>query len=433
MIVAEIAASIVECIIMAEFLTRCLGAKNERFKILKAVVCAFLLFANITVCSLLTDVEMVSVAIMLVIQMIYSIFFLNGGIYKKFFVVFISCIAMMLINTTVLMILGKILSANIGDLISGNSTARLMVLFLTKFLYFLVTRFLLKLNGDQAYDLGKAEWIMLLSIFMVTFLVGVGVLECIVNGTNAEIFMMASVSGLILINVISYILMLHMNKENTERARAMLLEIQIKENTESIHEIHRMYEEIKQIRHDTKHWITGSLALIRQKNYDEAEMYLEGLVNEKIGTIRDYVMTENDVINAIINSKLSEARQKDIDVRASVGTEIGETDVYGLSVAIANLLDNAIEECMRIQGNRKIYYEMFVDGEYLKIFVKNTYDKNGINLETKKADKKLHGLGLRSVKGFAEKNEGFVNFYEENGDFCANMWITVNRSCLFTS
>lgn len=433
MIIAEIVASIVECVIMAEFLTRCLGTKNEKFKMLKAAVCALLLFVNVTVCPLLTDVEMVSVSTMLVIEMIYSFFFLNGSIYKKFFVVFISCIAMMLINTTILMLLGKILSADIGNLISGNSVARLMVLFLTKFLYFLITRFLLKLNGNKSYNLGKMEWIMLLTIFMVSFLIGIGVLECVVNGTNAEIFMMASVSGLILINVISYILMLQMNRENAERTRAMLLEIQIKENTESIHEIHRMYEEIKQIRHDTKHWITGGLALIKQKNYGKAENYLEGLLSEKIGTIRDYVMTESDVINAIINSKLSEARQKGIDVRASVGTEIGGTDEYGLSVAIANLLDNAIEECMRIQGNRKIYYEMFVDGEYLKVFVRNTYDKSEISLETKKSDKRLHGFGLKSVKGFTEKNNGFVNFYEENGEFCANMWIMVNRNCLFTS
>ena len=433
MIVAEIAASAVECVIMAEFLTRFMGVKNERYKIAKASICFLLLFADGIICPLLTDIEIIPILVILVVEVTYSVVFLKGSIYKKVFVVFISCIAMLLINTTVLMLLGKTLSSNMEDLISGNGTARLMVLFLTKFLYFLLTRFLLKLNVRGEYDLGKSEWIMLLSIFAVTFLVGTAVLECTVNGTNTEMFMVTSVLGLILINIISYILMLLMNKENVERTKAMLLEIQIKENTESIHEIHRMYEEICRIRHDTKHWMMGSLALIRQKSYAEAEKYLEGLVSEKIGTIRDYVMTESDVINAIINSKLSEASEKGIDVRASVGKEIGETDVYGLSVALANLLDNAIEGCMRIQGKRKIYFEMFVDGEYLKVFVKNTYDKSGIDLETKKSDKRLHGFGHRSIKEFAEKNNGIVNFYEETGDFCANMWIAVNKNRLFTS
>lgn len=433
MIVAEIAASIVECVIMAEFLTRCLGAKNEKLKIPEAAVCALILLANIIVCPLLTDVEMVSVATMLIIEMIYSIYFLKGKIYEKIFVVFINGITIILINTTILMLLGKILSENVEELISGNGTARLLVLFLTKFLYFLVTRFLLKVNGIGSHGFGKSEWIILLSVFTVTFIVGIAVLECTVNGTNTEVFMAASVSGLILINIISYILMLRMNKENAERTKAMLLEIQIKENIESVREIHKMYEEIKQLRHDAKHWITGSLALIRKRNYDEAEKYLAGLMEEKIGTIRDYVMTDSDVINAIINSKLSEASEKGIDVRASVGREIGETDEYGLSVALANLLDNAIEGCMRIQGERKIYFEMFVDGEYLKVFVKNTYDKSGTDLETRKENKKLHGFGVKSVREFSENNDGFVSFYEENGEFCANMWIVVNKTCLFTS
>lgn len=431
MIVAEVAASAVECVIMAEFLTRFMGLKNERYKVAKISICFLLLFADGIICPLLTDIEIVPIFIILAVEVTYSVVFLKGSIYKKVFVVFISCVAMLLINTTVLMLLEKILSSNMEDLISGNGTARLMVLFLTKFLYFLLTRFLLKLNGSGEYDLGKSEWIMLLSIFAVTFLVGTAVLECTVNGMNTEIFMVTSVLGLILINIISYILMLRMNKENIERTKAMLLEIQIKENTESIHEIHRMYEEICRIRHDTKHWITGSLALIRQKNYAEAEKYLENLVSEKIGTIRDYVMTESEVINAIINSKLSKASQMGIDMRANVGTEVGETDVYGLSVALANLLDNAIEGCMRIQGKRKIYFEMFVDGEYLKVFVKNTYDGSGINLETQKTNKQLHGLGHKSVDDYAKRNDGFVNFYEENDEFCANMWIMVNKKRLF--
>ncbi len=429
----EIIASAIECAIMTEFLTRFMGLKKESYKFLKYAACFGLLLAAGIVCPLLTDNEMISIFAILVIEAAYSMLFLKGSIYKKVFVVFIGCIAMLLINTTVLMMLGNILSLNMQELISGNGAARLLVLFLTKFLYFLSTRFLLKLSGNNEYDLGRSEWVVLLTIFAVTLFVGLAILECTVNGANVEVFMISSVLGLVLTNIISYILMLQMNKENVEKTRAMLLEIQIKENTESIHDIHRMYEEICRIRHDTKHWITGSLALIRQKNYDEAEKYLDGLVNEKIGTIRDYVMTDSDVINAIINSKLSEASEKGIDVQASVGKETGETDVYGLSVALANLLDNAIEGCMRIQGKRKIYFEMFVDGEYLKVFVKNTYDKSGIDLKTKKSDKHLHGFGHISVKDFVEKNNGIVNFYEENGEFCANMWVAVNKNRLFTS
>lgn len=57
MIVAEIAASAVECMIMAEFLTRFMGLKNDRYKIAKASICFLLLFADGIICPLLTDIE----------------------------------------------------------------------------------------------------------------------------------------------------------------------------------------------------------------------------------------------------------------------------------------------------------------------------------------------------------------------------------------
>ena len=159
----------------------------------------------------------------------------------------------MLINVTVLMLLELVLSADMGELLSGSGIARLLVLFLTKFLFFLTTRIILRIKGGSSYNLSRSEWITVLAVFVVTFIIGIAVLECTVNEANAESFMMASVIGLILINIMTYVLMLRMNKENAERTKAMLLEIQIKENTESIREIHRMYEEIKQIRHFNDH------------------------------------------------------------------------------------------------------------------------------------------------------------------------------------
>ena len=135
MIVAEIAASAVECMIMAEFLTRFMGLKNDRYKIAKTAICFLLLFADGIICPLLTDIEVASVLVILIVEVAYSVIFLRGNIYKKVFVVFISCISMLLINTTVLMIFEKVLSLNMEELISGNGTARLMVLFLTKFLW----------------------------------------------------------------------------------------------------------------------------------------------------------------------------------------------------------------------------------------------------------------------------------------------------------
>ena len=78
---------------------------------------------------------------------------------------------------------------------------------------------------------------------------------------------------------------------------------------------------------------------------------------------------------------------------------------------------------MRSPDKKEIYFEMYADGEYLKIFVRNSYDKGGIDLRTKKPNKRLHGFGTKGISDFAKKNGGILNFYEENGDFCVDLWV----------
>lgn len=428
MIVAEILANAAECLIIADFITKFLEMKDNRYSKVKFTAYFTLLFLDNMLCPALFKDEFIPVAVMITIGLIYSAVFLKGNIYIKIFVVFISCIALLLINMLVLMVLSEILKTSVENLTSGVGAVRLMVLFLTKFLYFLTTRMLLKIKGDNKYSFGKIEWTVLMSIFGVTFLIGVAVLESAVKGINTEVFMIASVIGLILINIITYILMIIMNRENSEKVKIAILETQIEGSSKSIEEITRMYSEIQQIRHDIKHWATGSLTLIKQGKYDQAETCLTELLSERIGTLREYAMTESDVVNAIINSKLTEAQDKSIDVTVNVGKQIGIKDEYGLSVAVANLLDNAIEACMRLNDERKtIYYEMGIEKDYLKIFVKNTYTGEEITMKTQKQDQKRHGLGHRMVQEFCEEHDGILNFYRQNEYFCADLWLKIDK------
>lgn len=423
MVAAEIIASIIECIIMTEFLTRFLGIKNKNYALIKFLSCFLLLLADNLLMPLVGGSELLPVAIMLAIEMVYSIVFLKGEIYKKIFVVFISCITMLLINMTVLMLIGNLLQIDIAKLTVGTDAVRLMILFLTKFLFFLITRALLKLKADERYRFSRNEWLMLTAIFVMTFFIGIAVLENVVHGENKEIFMFSSVLGLVLTNIITYMLIIRMIRQNTEHVKNAVLEAQIKGEEKTIQEVNRMYAEIQQIRHDIKHWASGSLALIKQGEYSRAEEYLSVLLSDKIGALKNYAVTDVPMINAIINLKLTWAEEKGIEIRTVMGTELGKLDYYELSIVIANMLDNAIEACGSIEGKKQIYYEMGMDGAYLKILVKNTYDGGEINLHTKKNNKKLHGFGTKGIQKYCEENDGILNFYEQDGYFCADLWL----------
>lgn len=424
---AEIAANIAESLIIAEFLTRFLEPKRKKFIVIKVIGCFALLFADITLVPMLGFSELVQIAGTLAIAMIYSIVFLKGEIYKKIFVVFISCITILLINITVLTAIKEALGTDMDTLTTDTGAIRLMVLFLTKFLFFLATRLLLKLKSEEKYRFGRSEWLILILIFLMTFFIGITVLEGAVNGKSGEIFMMSAVLGLILTNIITYFLMLKMSGENRERMKSTILAAQVESSEKEIAEINHMYAEIQQIRHDIKHWATGSLALIKQGETKQAEEYIEELLASNVGTLKTYAQTDIPAVNAVINLKLAQAEEKGIEVTTAIGREIGVTDYCELSIVMANLLDNAIEACERIDKPRRIYYEMGIEGNYFKIFIKNTYDGSGIKTKTVKNDKRLHGFGIKSVKKYSEKKGGILNFYEEDGCFCTALWIAADQ------
>ena len=121
---AEIAANIIESLIISEFLTRFLEPKNKRLVIIKIMGCFVLLFAEITFVPMLGLSEMVQIAGTLAIAMIYSVVFLKGEIYKKIFVVFISCITILLINITVLTVMKEALKTDMDTLTTSADAVR---------------------------------------------------------------------------------------------------------------------------------------------------------------------------------------------------------------------------------------------------------------------------------------------------------------------
>lgn len=81
--------------------------------------------------------------------------------------------------------------------------------------------------------------------------------------------------------------------------------------------------------------------------------YLEGL-NADLTEVDQVLKTGNVMADAILNSKLSLARAKGIAVntKAKVPDRMRISDV-NLCAMLGNLLDNAIEACLRIEEPEK--------------------------------------------------------------------------------
>ncbi len=182
-------------------------------------------------------------------------------------------------------------------------------------------------------------------------------------------------------------------------------------------EVENMYDKMRGWRHDYRHHIQTMKVHMANGEIEEIGRYLD-MLDDDLTNVETVIKTGNRMADAILNSKLSLAAQKDIKVKAEakipVSLSVSEID---LCVVIGNLLDNAIEACMELPPKERlirIYMEM--KGNYLYIALTNTAArKKKSSFRTTKGDG--HGFGISRVDAVVKKYGGYVTRASEDGAF----------------
>lgn len=424
----EITATLIECFLIESFLVRFLGFKNEEHKILNTVAGFLMIATDEFLLPLLIKSELVIGIMLLVVCFLYSMIFLKGNIYIKIFAVFLGNVMILIINSLVLTGFSMICSSNFEELIASRNVVRFGILLSTKFLYFLCTQIILGLCRKQDYKLNKTEWAAVVTIFLTTLTGAISVFELRLDSRYSNIASVVILSGLVLINVSTYFFMVKNSRDNREKVKSKLLELQLSEQRERVEEINGMYSEILQIRHDMKKCVTCAAAMMDRGNFSEAKEYLEKTAQEKIGTVNEYIILESKAVSAVINSKLSHCRKEGIEITASATDYIDKFDETDISILLANLFDNAIEACRKLEGRKYICFLAEKNKGYLRIIMKNSApESEEANKKhcTTKPDKKNHGYGIKTVKELTEKYEGMHDFFCENEEFTADIWLKI--------
>lgn len=421
----EIAASAVENIIIVDFVGKYLGYKNQKIIWLKSGLFFVLSMMNVIIVPAVFHSEIVSAVILILLLLGYSIVFLKGNLYNKVFIVFFNVLIILTVNTLMLTIFGWIFNADFNNLAQMRNSARVMLLVITKFLYFICTRLIIKMKKGKSYSLSGKEWILVICIFLITLMIGVMMFEAIWKEEYNDTVLAVFAVGLILINVITYSLLSRLSKENARKTELAILEIQLHEQAERMNEINNMYTEILHIRHDIKKCVNCASVLLQQGKYSEAEKYLNDISSEKLGTIKEYVVLKSGVISAVINSKLSECRRNNILIETSISDCVDGFSDIDISILLSNLFDNAIEACMKLNEGRFLSFHMFLYMGYLRIVMNNSVDSsNAGNIRfTTKPDRKNHGFGIKTITEISEKYNGMHDFRFVGNEFIADIWL----------
>lgn len=182
-------------------------------------------------------------------------------------------------------------------------------------------------------------------------------------------------------------------------------------------EVENMYTKMRGWRHDYRHHIQTMKIHAAKGEYEEITKYLD-MLDDDLTNVETVIRTGNRMADAILNSKLSLAAEKEINVKAEakipVALTVSELD---LCIIIGNLLDNAIEACMELPPDQRlirIYMEM--KGNYLYMALTNTASgRKKRNFTTTRGEG--HGLGIARVDAVVKKYGGYITRASEDEAF----------------
>ena len=98
---------------------------------------------------------------------------------------------------------------------------------------------------------------------------------------------------------------------------------------------------------------------------------------------------------------------------------------------LANLLNNSVEACEKIEKDKRwINLRIKKQNEMLFIWIENSMKERKIEkskfFETNKEDKKLHGLGMKSIDNVIKKYDGHKEYEIQKDKFLIYISIPIN-------
>ena len=192
-------------------------------------------------------------------------------------------------------------------------------------------------------------------------------------------------------------------------------------------EVENMYRQMRGWRHDYRNHIQTMKVLASSGDLEGIRSYLDRLDTD-LNTVELAVKTGNAMADAILNSKISLAKSRDIPVQVDahipVRLKMSELD---LCCVIGNLFDNAIEASLALPPEERLI-RVYMDMKGTQLYLSFTNftaqgkreKRNGRFLTTKGEG---HGFGLVRVDAIVERLDGYLSRNSEDGAFTTEILI----------
>lgn len=283
-----------------------------------------------------------------------------------------------------------------------------------------ITWLLYRFGGKKKLAGIHNKWLLLLSLFpnvsAVMFVIYFYNLSSS-EDSSASIVLFSGI--LIIANIAMLYVISAIEKATIHEQETRLLKQQISIQAKNYSALKNNYSAQRKATHEFERHMQVLRDLLDRKEYDSAKNYVRGLQANR--TLRVFsIHSNNPIIDVVLNQKHQLAQENGITMRVQVNDLSSvsyQTDE--LVVLLSNLLDNAIEACLRTDGLREILCSILgEDGVYISI--RNTSEPivvvNG-EIATSKPNMTEHGFGLPAVKYILDQLGAVYTYDYQDGWF----------------
>lgn len=365
---------------------------------------------------------------LILLTALYVGIFLNGSPKDLFIAAFIGNFVMITVNT-VCSIMANVVLGQVYIMLYDIYKMWAVTVFsplLTYFTFFVILRMFKK--SDITDKKPFVQWTILSWLLVISIAVSLRLFINFAvppNGILQSVLAIIIVACVILSDIFVYLLLSDIIKKNEAVNELNLIKQTEEYNKQYMEHLRTEYETVRKLRHDYKNSFLVLSELLKKGETEKAVKCVTDVLGEISGT-EIFINTNNEVVNAVANAKLSAAKSLGIDCECLVAKDISGIKDVDLCRLLSNMLDNAVTACKN-DGNphRRIELTIRTDDISCSLYVKNTVPAPVLEanpeLKSTKSNLSEHGMGIGIIREIASKYSGSSDFYEEDGMFCCGV------------
>lgn len=310
---------------------------------------------------------------------------------------------------------------------SFSEDVYLYTVMLSKLIKFIMVIIVLLIMKKGTVRANVKDYLCLIIIPLLSIFIIVAVtIESKGTIVNSGFTTNTAILGILIINFIVYYLLNNIIQANEIREKQIQMETQFMFQEKKYEQTSMSFKSISSIIHDTNKHLVYLRECAVQQNYKEAIDYIDKAIDNVKESYKK-VNTGYLVVDALVSNAFNTAEANMIKFKTDIKIDKSKINIerYDLSVALGNLLDNAIEACKKVRNldDRYIEVNIFTADTALVLNIlnsaegKNTMDK----LKSDKPDKVRHGYGLGNVNRIAEKYGGSFTVERKESKFEATV------------